>query len=180
MAPKTLEDLFHEILKDIYYAETKSLRTLPKMAKGADCPKLTRFLEGHSAQGQEQLQRLERVFALLGRKPQGRTWPVFDGIIDEGLDLLQHYKSSPALDAGLLAVAQAAAHYEISRYATLKRWAKALGLKEAAGLLDKTLREEMQANEALSALADHMLYAMAVDTIEAAVVEPAVRLPQAA
>ncbi len=180
MAPKTLEDLFHEILKDIYYAEAKSLRTLPKMAKGTDCPELARFFDEHCERAEEQLRRLERVFALLGKRPEGRTWPVFDGIIDEGLDLLQHYRSSPALGAGLLAVAQAVAHYEISRYATLKRWAEVLGLREAASLLDETLREEMQANEELSALADHAVYAIAADAIEADVALPAVLLPRAA
>ena len=91
---------------------------------------------------------------MLGKRAQGKTCPAIDGIIEEGQEIMDDYKSSPALDAGLLAAAQAVEHYEITRYGTLKRWAEVMGMSEAALLLDETLQEESQTDEDLSALAD--------------------------
>jgi ferritin-like metal-binding protein YciE len=154
MATKTLDNLFLDTLKDVYYAEKKILRTLPKMAKAANAQELAAAFEKHRDQTEVQVDRLERVFEMLGKRPQGKTCPAIDGIIEEGQEIMDDYKSSPALDAGLLAAAQAVEHYEITRYGTLKRWAEVMGMSEAALLLDETLQEESQTDEDLSALAD--------------------------
>jgi ferritin-like metal-binding protein YciE len=153
-ATKTLDNLFLDTLKDVYYAEKKILRTLPKMAKAANAQELSAAFEKHRDQTEMQVERLERVFEMLGKRAQGKTCPAIDGIIEEGQEIIDDYKSSPALDAGLLAAAQAVEHYEITRYGTLKRWAEVMGMSEAALLLDETLQEESQTHEDLSALAD--------------------------
>jgi ferritin-like metal-binding protein YciE len=159
---KTLDNLFHDTLKDVYYAEKKILRTLPKMAKGAKSKALAAAFEKHRDQTEVQVERLEKIFDMLGKRAQGKTCPAIDGIIEEGQEIMEDYKSSPALDAGLLAAAQAVEHYEITRYGTLKRWAEVLGMREAAQLLDETLQEEAQTDEDLTALADKQVNAKAM------------------
>jgi ferritin-like metal-binding protein YciE len=154
MPAKTLENLFHDSLKDIYYAEKKILRALPKMAKGANSEELKLAFERHRDQTEGQVERLEQVFEMLGKRAQGKTCPAIDGIIEEGEEILEEYKGSPALDAGLLAAAQAVEHYEITRYGTLRRWAQLLGMPQAADLLAATLQEESVTDEALTALAE--------------------------
>jgi ferritin-like metal-binding protein YciE len=150
---KMLEELFHDTLKDIYFAEKKILAALPKMAKAAESEELVAAFEKHEDETEGQVQRLEQIFALLDKKPQGKTCDAIMGILAEGQEIMKEYKGSPALDAGLLAAAQAVEHYEISRYGTLKTWAKELGLDEAADLLDETLVQEKSADAALSKIA---------------------------
>lgn len=154
MKTKTLENLFHETLKDIYYAERKILRALPKMARGAQSPDLKAAFEKHEQETQVHVDRLQQVFELLGKPARGKTCPAIDGIIEEGEETLEAFASSPALDAGLIAAAQAVEHYEIARYGTLCRWAEVLKMKDAAKLLDATLQEEGKTDEALTQLAD--------------------------
>lgn len=153
MAQKTLDDLFYETLKDIYYAERKILKTLPKMARGAQDPKLKAAFEKHKEETEGQIERLQQVFEIIGKRPRAKTCPAIDGIIEEGEEIMEDFKGAPALDAGLLAAAQAVEHYEISRYGTLSAWAKQLGLKDAVKLLDETLAEESKTDDALSTLA---------------------------
>jgi len=154
MAEKDLNTLFHEGLKDIYYAERKILKALPKMARGARSQELKAAFQEHREQTQGQLERLQRVFELIGKRAQGKTCSAIDGIIEEGEELLDEFKGQPAIDAGLLAAAQAVEHYEIARYGTLKRWATVLGLDDAAELLGDTLSEESDTDEKLTELAD--------------------------
>jgi ferritin-like metal-binding protein YciE len=151
--PKTLEDLFHDTLKDIYFAEKKILSTLPKMAKAAQNEELRAAFEKHRGETEGQVQRLEQVFAIIEKKPQAKTCAAIVGITDEGAEIMEEYKGSPALDAGLLAAAQAVEHYEISRYGTLKAWAEELGLDDAVELLEETLAEEEATDEALTEIA---------------------------
>jgi ferritin-like metal-binding protein YciE len=151
--PKTLEDLFHDTLKDIYFAEKKILSTLPKMAKAAQNDDLKAAFAKHRDETEGQVERLEQVFQMIDKKPQGKTCAAIVGITDEGAEIMDEYKGMPALDAGLLAAAQAVEHYEISRYGTLRTWAEELGLDEAATLLQETLDEEEATDEALSELA---------------------------
>lgn len=151
---KNLETLFCDTLKDVYYAEKKILKTLPKMAKAAQSEQLSAAFEKHLAETEGQIERLEQVFEIMGKSPRGKTCPAIDGIIDEGGEIMDDYKGTPALDAGLLAVAQAVEHYEITRYGTLKRWAGLLGMKDAVRLLDETLKEESATDESLTKLAD--------------------------
>ena len=125
---KTLQDLFHDTLKDIYFAEKKILTALPKMAKAAQSDDLRAAFEKHERETQKQVERLEQVFDLLGESARGKNCPAIMGIIEEGQEIMKEYKGTPALDAGLLSAAQSVEHYEISRYGTLKTWAGELGL----------------------------------------------------
>jgi ferritin-like metal-binding protein YciE len=152
--PKTLDDLFHDTLKDIYFAEKKILATLPKMAKAAQNQELKAAFEKHRVETERQVARLEQVFAIIEKKAQGKTCDAIIGITDEGAEIMQDYKGSPALDAGLLAAAQAVEHYEISRYGTLRTWAGELGLDEAVPLLQETLNEEEATDRALTKIAE--------------------------
>lgn len=154
MAEKTLNTLFHDTLRDIYYAERKILKSLPKMKRAAQSEQLKAAFEKHEAQTEGQIERLERVFEIIDKTPRGKTCDAINGILAEGDEIAEEYKDNPALDAGLLAAAQAVEHYEITRYGTLKRWAQVLGLDEAVKLLDETLQEESQTDEGLTKLAD--------------------------
>lgn len=151
---KTLDDLFHEALKDIYFAEKKILAALPKMAKAAQNEDLAAAFEKHRDETEEQVERLEQVFEAIDAKPQGKQCPAIMGIIEEGQEIIKEFKGAPALDAGLLAAAQAVEHYEIARYGTLVTWAKELGLEDAAKLLKETLEEEKTTDETLTELAE--------------------------
>ena len=151
---KTLQDLFHDTLKDIYFAEKKILTALPKMAKAANSDELRAAFEKHEGETEGHVDRLEQVFKIIGEQPKGKTCDAIMGLIDEGQEVMKEYKGMPALDAGLLAAAQSVEHYEISRYGTLKTWAEELGLSEAVKLLDATLAEEKQTDRALTELAE--------------------------
>jgi ferritin-like metal-binding protein YciE len=152
--PKKLDDLFHDTLKDTYFAEKKILSALPKMAKAAQDRSLKAAFEKHRAETEAHVSRLDQVFRAIDAKPQGKTCHAIISIVEEGQEIAKEYKGSPALDAGLLAAAQAVEHYEISRYGTLRTWAEELGLPDAAKLLEATLREEKATDEALSQIAE--------------------------
>jgi len=150
---KTLDALFHDTLKDIYFAEKKILSALPKMAKAANSDELVAAFEKHRKETEDHVDRLEQVFGLIEKKPQGKTCDAILGIIEEGQEVMKEYKGSPALDAGLLAAAQAVEHYEMSRYGTLRTWAQELGLDDAVKLLEATLEEEKNADATLTEIA---------------------------
>jgi ferritin-like metal-binding protein YciE len=150
--PKTLNDMFIDMLKDVYYAEKQILKTLPKMAKAATSAELKEAFTHHRTETEGQVERLTEVFEIAGKAPRGKTCDAILGILEEGKAVMEDYADSPALDAGLLASAQAVEHYEMARYGTLKAWALQLGMKDAAALLDATLAEEMKADQALSKL----------------------------
>jgi ferritin-like metal-binding protein YciE len=154
---KKLDELFHDTLKDIYFAEKKILATLPKMEKAAQASQLKMAFAKHKTETEGHVARLEKVFAAIDRKPQSKTCDAIVGITDEGAEIMKEYKGSPALDAGLLAAAQAVEHYEISRYGTLKTWANELGLSEAVGLLDQTLAEEKKTDATLTEIAESVV-----------------------
>jgi ferritin-like metal-binding protein YciE len=154
MADKDLNDLFLDTLKDIYYAEKQIYKSLPKMAKAANSDKLRAAFEKHEGETEAQIERLEKIFEIIGKAARGKKCDAIEGILDEGKEIMEEYEGAPALDAGLLAAAQAVEHYEISRYGTLKTWANQLGLTQAVKLLDQTLAEEKKTDETLSALAE--------------------------
>ena len=151
---KTLNDLFEDALKDIFYAESKILKALPKMAKAAHSDELRRAFQKHLKETEGQVSRLEKVFKLADLTPSGKKCEAIEGILEEGAEIMKEFKGAPALDAGLVSAAQAVEHYEIARYGTLKRWAEQLGLNDAIKLLDATLSEEKHTDEALTELAD--------------------------
>jgi len=155
--PKKLDALFHDALRDIYYAEKKILAALPKMAKAAQSDDLRAAFEKHEGETEGQVSRLEKIFGMIEKKPQGKKCPAIDGIIEEGQGISKDYKGSPALDAGLVSAAQSVEHYEISRYGTLRAWATELGLDEAAHMLKETLDEESATDKALTELAQSLV-----------------------
>jgi ferritin-like metal-binding protein YciE len=154
MPDKDLNDLFLDTLKDIYYAEKQILKSLPKMAKAANSDDLRAAFEKHEGETEGQIERLEQIFELLGKPARGKKCDAIEGILDEGKEIMDEYKGATALDAGLLAAAQAVEHYEISRYGTLKSWAGKLGMNQAARLLDQTLNEEKKTDDTLTKIAE--------------------------
>ena len=151
--PKLLSDLFYDTLKDVYFAENKILKTLPKMAKAAQSKDLKAAFDKHEKETRGQVKRLQQVFKILGKPARAKTCDAILGITDEGAEIMKDYKGMPALDAGLLAAAQAVEHYEMSRYGTLRTWAEELGIPDAAALLEATPKEEKATDAALTTLA---------------------------
>jgi ferritin-like metal-binding protein YciE len=162
---KTLTDLFEDGLKDVYYAEKKILAALPKMAKATETEDLAAAFEKHRMETEQQVERLEEVFEVLNQSAKGKKCPGIDGILEEGKEILEQFKGMPALDAGLLAAAQAVEHYEITRYGTLIAWAEKLGRRDAVPLLQETLEEEKDTDKALTQLAETAInqYAQAAE-----------------
>jgi ferritin-like metal-binding protein YciE len=153
---KTLDDLFLDTLKDIYYAEKQILKNLPKMAKAATAAELKAGFEQHAEETQGHVERLEQVFELIGKPARGKTCEAILGILEEGKSIMDEFKGTVALDAGLVSAAQAVEHYEIARYGTLKTWAAQMGLTEAVNLLDATLKEEVATDKKLSQVATNV------------------------
>jgi len=156
-ATKSLEDLFVNLLKDIYYAEKQILKALPKMAKKADSDDLRQAFEHHLEETQGQVERLEQVFALCDLKPTAKTCAAIKGILEEGEEDMKEAKDPGVLDAGMIADAQAVEHYEIARYGTMVAWAKQLGMNDAASLLEETLEQEHNADRTLTEIAEGSL-----------------------
>ena len=150
---KTLDDLFYDTMKDIYFAERQILRALPKMARAAQSAELKNAFEKHRQETETHVERLQQAFEMIGKRAQGKTCEAIQGIIAEGEEIMEEFKATPAMDAGLISAAQAVEHYEMARYGTLKTWAQTLGLKEVAGLLDQTLQEEGKTDQLLTRLA---------------------------
>ena len=150
---KTLDDLFEDTLKDIFYAENKILKALPKMAKAAHSDELKAAFEKHLRETEGHVSRLEKVFKLIDVAPKGKKCEAIEGIIEEGAEIMKEFKGTAALDAVLISAAQAVEHYEISRYGTLRTWAEELGLSDAVALLEATLKEEKATDAALTTLA---------------------------
>jgi ferritin-like metal-binding protein YciE len=154
MPEKKLNDLFLDTLKDIYFAERQILKALPKLAKAAQSEELRNAFMTHRDETEGHVQRLEEVFEIMGTRAQAKTCEAIKGILEEGEEIMEQYSGSEALDAGLLASAQAVEHYEMTRYGTLKNWAGQLGMEDAVRLLDETLQEEKKTDALLSELAE--------------------------
>jgi ferritin-like metal-binding protein YciE len=150
---ETLKDLFEETLKDVYFAEKAIIKALPKMAKKTKSAALKRAFEEHTEQTKGQVERLDQVFKLLGKKSSGKECPALKGLVEETEELMSEAKGADVLHAGLIGCAQAVEHYEIARYGTLSAWAEQLDMPEAVELLEATLAEEKQTDELLSRLA---------------------------
>jgi ferritin-like metal-binding protein YciE len=150
---KKLEDLFLHLLKDVYHAEKQILRALPKMAKAAESDELRQAFETHREETAQQVERLERVFEILGRKARGEPCEAIQGLVEEAKEVMEEAEDPDVMDAGILAAAQAVEHYEIARYGTLKAWAEELGMRDAAKLLEQTLDEEKKTDRILSEIA---------------------------
>jgi ferritin-like metal-binding protein YciE len=160
---KTLQNLFEDGLRDIYYAEQKILDALPKMADAAVAEQAVKAFRLHRDQTEGQIKRLEQVFDLIGKKSSGKPCPAIDGTLKEGEEIMKDYAGSPSLDAGLIAAAQAVEHYEMARYGTLATWAAQLGHTDAVALLDETLQEEKLTDDLLTQLAEEIANPEAAD-----------------
>jgi ferritin-like metal-binding protein YciE len=158
---KDLGDLFLETLKDIYHAEKQILRALPKMAKAAQSDRLRRAFEAHVEETRGHVERVEKIFEMSGERPKAKPCHAILGLVEEGEEVMKEFKGSEALDAGLLAAAQAVEHYEISRYGTLKSWAEQHGMRDVARLLDATLTEEKRTDDKLTEIAESDVNRMA-------------------
>ncbi|MGQ4272887.1 YciE/YciF ferroxidase family protein [Terrihabitans sp. B22-R8] len=153
MAVKSMEDLFLNTLKDVYHAEKQVLKALPKMAKKTTSPELKAAFETHRTETEGQVERLEQVFELLGKRAQGKPCAAMEGLVEESKEAMEEIEEPDVLDAALLSDAQAVEHYEIARYGTMIAWADKLGMTEASALLQQTLQEEKKTDELLTQLA---------------------------
>jgi ferritin-like metal-binding protein YciE len=151
---QTLEDLYEDLLKDLYSAEKQLVKALPKMAKNAESPDLQKAFEEHLDQTEQHVERIERIFSDLGSSPRGKKCVGMEGLIEEGDELLKEDVDPDVLDAGLIAAAQKVEHYEMAGYGTARAWAQKMGYHDAANLLQQTLEEESMANEKLTELAE--------------------------
>ena len=150
----TLEDLYVDMLKDLYSAEKQLVKALPKMAKSAQSPDLQKAFQEHLGQTEQHVERIERIFSNLEGTPRGKKCVGMEGLIEEGAELLKENVDPDVLDAGLIAAAQKVEHYEIASYGTARAWAEKMGHDDAARLLQETLEEESTANEKLTQLAE--------------------------
>lgn len=151
---KTMNDLFVHQLRDIYYAEQQLVKALPKMADKSTDPQLKQGFLSHLKETEEHVKRLEDVFRMHGTTPKGIDCPAIDGIIEEADDVAGEVDDKAVLDAALINAAQAAEHYEITRYGSLIAWAKQLGRNDCAAVLQKTLEEEKNADRKLTSIAE--------------------------
>ena len=150
----TLEDLYTDLLKDLYSAEKQLVKALPKLAKNAESPDLQKAFQEHLRQTEGHVARIERIFTELDGSPRGKKCVGMEGLIEEGNELMQEDVEPDVLDAGMIAAAQKVEHYEIASYGTARAWAQRLGYDNAARLLQETLEEESMANEKLTRIAE--------------------------
>ena len=150
---KTLKNLFLDELADIYDAEHRLVKALPKMAKAATCEKLRKAILSHLKETEGHVTKVEQVFECFDEKAKGKTCEATVGLLTEGDKIAAEYKGSPAINAALISAAQKVEHHEMASYGCLHEWAGLLGNKKAADLLQKILEEEEAANESLTELA---------------------------
>jgi ferritin-like metal-binding protein YciE len=151
---ETFDDLFVHQLRDVYYAEKQLVKALPKMAEKATSPQLKQAFTSHLAETKGHVSRVEQVFKMHGVEAKAVNCPAIDGIIEEANDIAGEVNDKEVLDAALIAAAQAAEHYEISRYGTLVAWAQQLGRDDCASVLEQNLAEEKAADKKLTSLAE--------------------------
>jgi len=154
---KTMEDLYVHGLQDIYYAENRILRALPKMIEKTADGELKRGFQTHLKETENQVKRLERVFAMHDREAQGHKCPAIDGIIREAEDVMGEIEDPAVMNTAVIALAQAVEHYEITRYGALMAWATGLGHRQSAKLLAETLKEEKATDAKLTAIAERRI-----------------------
>jgi len=150
---QTLEDSFVDEIRDLYDAEKQLVRALPKMAKAASSEELVTAFKEHLEQTKGQVQRLEQVFEMLGQKARSKPCKAMKGLVEEGQEIMEQDASENLLDLALIGAAQKVEHYEIAGYGTLRTFAQAMGNKEAAQLLDQTLKEEEATDKKLTQIA---------------------------
>jgi ferritin-like metal-binding protein YciE len=150
---KTLADAFEHTLKDVYFAENAIIKALPKVIESVSNPDLKHALKDHLAETKGQVKTLQAVFKSIGKKPSGEKCDAIEGLIKETESVIEEAKGKTARHAAVIGCCQAIEHYEISRYGTLREWAKAMGKDEAHELLIEILDQEKAANHKLTNLA---------------------------
>jgi len=150
---KTLNDLFLDELADMYDAEHRIIKALPKLAKAATCPKLKAAFLSHLDETKGQVTKLEKVFQAFGKKPSGKKCKATIGLLEEGDEIAADNKDEPTINAALISAGQKVEHYEIASYGCLHEWAKLLGNATAANLIEDILEEEKAADKGLGELA---------------------------
>ena len=157
MKIESMEDLFLEQIEDLYDAERRLVKALPKMAKASTSTTLRQAFESHLLETEGHVGRLETIFRLLNKDAKGQTCDAMKGLVSEGEDVVSNIDESPLRDAGLIAAANRVEHYEIAAYGSARIFAQTLGLEQAAGLLEQTLQEEKKADQKLTQLAESMV-----------------------
>ena len=157
MKIESMEDLFLEQVEDLYDAEKRLVKALPKMAEASTSQSLRQAFESHLLETEGHVSRLETIFRTLGQDPKSHTCDAMKGLISEGDDVVSDIDQSPLRDAGLIAAANRVEHYEIAAYGSARTFADMLGLSEAASLLEQTLQEEKTADQKLTKLAESMI-----------------------
>jgi ferritin-like metal-binding protein YciE len=151
-----LQEFFLEALKDIYWAEKRLTRALPKLQKAATTQELKNAIEEHLGQTQEHVSRIEEAFQMMGKKAQAKKCEAMEGLVKESESVLEETeKGSMTRDAGIIASAQKVEHYEIATYGTLVTLAKTMGEDDVAELLSQTLEEEKQTDQTLTGIAEN-------------------------
>jgi ferritin-like metal-binding protein YciE len=159
---KNLDDLFVHTLQDMYYAEQKITKAIPKMIDKVSDPQLKSGFQTHFVETRNQIKRLEQVFEMHGESPKAVTCPAIDGIIEEANEIMSDASDPEVLDAAALAAAQAVEHYEITRYGTLIAWARQLGRNDCASVLQQNLDEEKATDLKLTQIAESRVNRVAV------------------
>lgn len=167
MKIETMEELFVGQIEDLYDAEKRLVKALPKMAEATTSSQLRNAIESHLRETEGHVTRLEQVFSEMGKKPKAKTCDAMKGLIDEGEEVVSEIDESPLRDAGIIAAANRVEHYEIAAYGSARTFAEVLGLKKAATLLDQTLKEEKAADQKLTKLAESTINADALRTAQA-------------
>jgi len=162
----TLKKLYLEELRDVYNAEQQLVKALPKMAKAASAEELKDALQDHLEETKGHVERIEEIFGELDESPKGKTCHGMKGLVEEGSEILEEKGEESVIDAGIIAAAQKAEHYEIATYGTLRTWADLLGESDAADLLQQTLDEEGDADKRLSELAEDIVNPEALSEAE--------------
>jgi ferritin-like metal-binding protein YciE len=157
MKIETMDDLFLEQIEDLYDAEKRLVKALPKMAEASSSGVLRQAFESHLEQTKGHVSRLEKIFSELHKKSKGQTCEAMKGLVEEGEDIISDIEESTLRDAGLIAAANRVEHYEIGGYGSAKAFAQTLGLKSAVSLLEQTLQEEKEADQKLTRLAESMI-----------------------
>jgi len=157
MEMDSLQELLIDEMRDLYSAETQITKALPKMAKKASNPQLKKAFETHLRETEGQIQRLQKIFDRLGKKPTGKKCAAMAGLVEEGKEMMGEDMDEDTMDAALISIAQKVEHYEIASYGTVRTWANLLGDDQTAKLLQQTLDEEGKTDKLLTELAENSI-----------------------
>lgn len=149
-AEHPLQQLLLDELADIYDAENRLVKALPKMAKAAVSEELKEAIQAHLEETQEHVEKVEQIFAAFGKPAKSKKCEAIVGLLTEADEIVKDNKGKPTLDAAIISAAQKVEHYEIASYGTLHEWATVVGNAEAGALIEEILEQEKAADEKLT------------------------------